>query len=49
MKKQIRCVDPEEDLAEFEAAATRLEKHLDKLGVSETTCSMPRLRCANEC
>jgi hypothetical protein len=37
MKKQIRCVDhpPEEDLAGFEAAATRLEKHLDKLGVSE--------------
>ena len=37
MKKQIRpaTVPPEEDLAEFEAAAARLEKHLDKLGVSE--------------
>ena len=26
---------PEKDLAEFEAAATRLEKHLDRLGVTE--------------
>ena len=37
MKKQIRAAEPppEEDMAEFEAAATRLEKHLDKLGVTE--------------
>ena len=36
MKKQIRAAeDPPEGLAEFEAAATRLEQHLDKLGVSE--------------
>ena len=37
MKKQIRPAEhpPEEELAEFEAAATRLEKHLDKLAVSE--------------
>ena len=36
MKKQIQPTElPLEDLAEFEAAATRLEKHLDKLGVSE--------------
>lgn len=37
MKKQNRPLEhpPEEGLAEFEAAATRFEKHLDKLGVSE--------------
>ena len=37
MKKQIRTAEhpPEEDLAEFEGAATRLEKHLDRLGITE--------------
>ena len=36
MKKQIRATDHRpEGLAEFETAATRLEQHLDKLGVSE--------------
>lgn len=37
MKKQIPPAEhpPEEDLAEFEGAATRLEKHLDRLGVTE--------------
>ena len=37
MKKQIQPAEHscEEDLAEFEGAATRLEKHLDRLGVTE--------------
>jgi len=36
MKKLIPQGEHTEDaLVEFEAAATRLEKHLDKLGVSE--------------
>ena len=37
MNKQIppTQLPPEEDLAGFEAAATRLEEHLDKLGVTE--------------
>jgi hypothetical protein len=37
MKKQIRPAEnrPEDDIAEFEGAATRLEKRLDRLGVTE--------------
>lgn len=37
MKKHIRPTEhpAEEDLAEFEAAATRLEEHLDRLSVTE--------------
>lgn len=37
MKKQTRPAEncPEDDIAEFEGAATRLEKHLDRLGVTE--------------
>lgn len=38
MKKQVRPVKrskPEKDLAEFEAAATRLEQRLDSLGITE--------------
>ena len=37
MKKQIQPAEhpPEQELTEFEAAATRLEKHLDRLGVTE--------------
>lgn len=38
MSKKLRSTkgrDPEEDLAGFETAATRLEKRLDKLGVTE--------------
>ena len=38
MKKQDRSAKrsgPEKDLAGFETAATRLEKRLDKLGVTE--------------
>jgi hypothetical protein len=38
MNKQLRTIkstDAEKDLSEFEAAATRLETRLDKLGVTE--------------
>lgn len=38
MKKQVRPIKrskPEKDLAEFEAAATRLEQRLDSLGITE--------------
>jgi hypothetical protein len=38
MKRQIspaKRMHPEEDLASFEAAGTRLEERLDKLGITE--------------
>ena len=37
MKKQTRPAEncPDGDIAEFEFAATRLKKHLDRLGVTE--------------
>ena len=38
MKKQVRPVKrskPEKDLAEFAAAASRLEQRLDSLGITE--------------
>lgn len=37
MKKQNRPAEnrPEGDIAEFEGAATRMENHLDRLGVTE--------------
>jgi hypothetical protein len=33
--RRARAGKPENDVAEFDAAATRLEKRLDKLGVTE--------------
>ena len=37
MNKQVQPTEhpSEGDLADFESAATRLEKHLDKLGITE--------------